>query len=344
MCQVRVRIRGLSRCGIASGAMSDRAEAVRATGGCLCGAVRYEVRGALRDVVLCHCSHCRRTHGHVAAYAACAGSDLVVTDAGALRWYADGDRERGFCARCGASLLWRAAGRDTVSVAAGTIDPPTGLRTVGQIFVASAGDYYEAGGEGARFADALPPGWPGDAPPIPPQRLAVAADAPAIAALMRASVLDAFPAFYDARQTASAAVHIAHLDMQLIEDGTYFVHTVGREIVACGGWSRRNKLYSGSGAGDDDERLLDPVTEPARVRAMFVRGDWTRRGLGRAILVSCERAARLEGFRELVLGATLPGVLLYRAFGFEEIERFTVTMPDGVEVTAVAMRRAIADA
>jgi len=52
--------------------MSDRAEAVRATGGCLCGAVRYEVLGPLRDVVLCHCSHCRRTHGHVAAYAACA--------------------------------------------------------------------------------------------------------------------------------------------------------------------------------------------------------------------------------------------------------------------------------
>ena len=34
---------------------------------------------------------------------------------------------------------------------------------------------------------------------------------------MRASVLDLFPAFYDERQTASAAVHIAHLDMQLIE-------------------------------------------------------------------------------------------------------------------------------
>jgi GNAT superfamily N-acetyltransferase len=133
--------------------------------------------------------------------------------------------------------------------------------------------------------------------------------------------------------------------MRLIEDGTYFVHTVGGEIVACGGWSRRSKLYSGSGAErDHDERLLDPATEPARVRAMFVRGDWTRRGLGRAILASCERAARLEGFRELVLGATLPGVPLYRAFGFEEIERFTVTMPDGVEVTAVAMRRPIGDA
>ena len=155
------------------------------------------------------------------------------------------------------------------------------------------------------------------------------------------SVLDLFPHFYDERQTASAAVHIAHLDMQLIEDGTYFVHEAGGEIVACGGWSRRNKLYTGSGSLGDDERLLDPATEPARVRAMFVRGDWTRRGLGRAILDACERAARAEGFSKLVLGATLPGEPLYRAFGFREIERFTVTMPDAVSVEAVAMERAI---
>ena len=63
---------------------------------------------------------------------------------------------------------------------------------------------------------------------MPAHRVAVASDAPAITELMRASVLDLFPAFYDARQTASAAVHIARLDMQLIEDGTYYVHTVGR--------------------------------------------------------------------------------------------------------------------
>jgi GNAT superfamily N-acetyltransferase len=173
--------------------------------------------------------------------------------------------------------------------------------------------------------------------PLPPQRLAVASDAASISELMRASVLDLFPAFYDQRQTASAATHIAHIDMQLIEDGTYFVHTNGNEIVACGGWSRRNKLYTGSDGRDDDDRLLDPETEPARVRAMFVRGDWTRRGLGRAILDSCERAARQEGFKTLALGATLPGEPLYRAFGFREVERFTVTMPDGVSVAAVAM-------
>jgi hypothetical protein len=138
--------------------MSGAGDGVRASGGCLCGAVRYEIRGALRDVVVCHCSHCRRTHGHAAAYAACGVEDLAIVEARGLRWYADGDRRRGFCAACGASLFWRAAGRERVSVAAGTLDPPTGLRTVAHIFVADAGDYYEVCGPGERFAAALPPG------------------------------------------------------------------------------------------------------------------------------------------------------------------------------------------
>jgi GNAT superfamily N-acetyltransferase len=175
----------------------------------------------------------------------------------------------------------------------------------------------------------------------PRQRLALPSDAPALSALMKASVLELFPRFYDARQTAGAAVHIADIDVALIEDGTYFVHEAAGEIVACGGWSRRNRLYTGSGAGADDGRLLDPRTEPARVRAMFVRGDWTRRGLGRAILEACERAARAEGFRSLALMATLPGEPLYAAFGFRAVERVTLTMPDGVTLGGVAMERAI---
>lgn len=176
---------------------------------------------------------------------------------------------------------------------------------------------------------------------LPAQRLARAEDAPRISELMRVSILDLFPHFYDERQTASAAVYIGDLDMTLIEDGTYFVHEQGDEIVACGGWSRRDRLYTGSGGEEDDARLLDPSTEPARVRAMFVRSDWTRRGLGRAILESCERAAHAEGFRTLALMATLPGEPLYRSFGFRELERTMVTMPDGVSVAGVAMERPI---
>jgi GNAT superfamily N-acetyltransferase len=172
-------------------------------------------------------------------------------------------------------------------------------------------------------------------------RVATPDDAPRIAELMRASVLELFPRYYDERQTASAAVHIAHIDLQIIQDGTYYVVEEDGEIVACGGWSRRNKLFSGRGDAADDARLIDPATEPARVRAMFVRSDRTRRGLGRAILERCERDAAAEGFSSLVLGATLAGEPLYRAFGFAEDERFDVEMPDGVKVECVAMHRSI---
>jgi GNAT superfamily N-acetyltransferase len=172
-------------------------------------------------------------------------------------------------------------------------------------------------------------------------RLAVASDAPAISALMEESIRAIFPAFYDAEQVESSVRYIGHLDSMLIDDGTYFVHEADGEIVACGGWSRRNKLFAGRGDADDDDRLLDPATEPARVRAMFVRGDWTRRGLGRAILDACEDAARAEGFKSLTLGATLAGLPLYRAFGFQEVGRNDVRMPDGVSVTVISMERPI---
>ena len=174
---------------------------------------------------------------------------------------------------------------------------------------------------------------------MPPQRLASTADAEEIQALMQASIRAHFPRFYDPRHTESAARYIGELDLALVEDGTYYVHEAGGEIVACGGWSKRNRLYTGSGAAEDDGRLLDPATEPARVRAMFVRGDWARRGLGRAILERCERDARAEGFTTLALMATLPGEPLYRAYGFREVERTMVRLPDGTELAGVAMER-----
>lgn len=171
-------------------------------------------------------------------------------------------------------------------------------------------------------------------------RLAVGADGAAIARLARGAVEQQFPAYYDAVQTASAAQHITTLDTALIEDGTYYVHDAGGEIVACGGWSRRNKLFNASTAGADG-RLLDPATEPARIRAMFVRADWTRRGLGRAILNACTDAARAEGFTRLALMATLPGVPLYKAYGFSEVEPAQLPMPDGTLLAGVAMERPI---
>lgn len=164
-----------------------------------------------------------------------------------------------------------------------------------------------------------------------------------IGTLMRRSVLDMFPRFHDERETEAAACYLTEPDMVLIDDGTYFVHEADGQIVACGGWSRRDKLYTGSGAMPTDDRLLDPATEPARVRAMFVHGDWTRRGLGRAILARCVEAARDEGFRALVLMATLPGVPLYRAFGFHEVTRARIPMPNGVVLDGMSMKYPLAD-
>ena len=176
-------------------------------------------------------------------------------------------------------------------------------------------------------------------------RVATPDDQSVLEALMKASGAELFTRFYDERQSASAVRYVAQIDPMLLSDGTYYVLESGGEPVACGGWSRRAKLYMGSGDADDDARLLDPALEPARVRAMFVRGDWTRRGLGRRILEECEAAARGEGFRSITLVATMPGVPLYLAYGFQPRRRtLEVTMPDGVTIPCLEMDMPIDDA
>jgi len=124
-----------------------------ATGGCLCGAVRYEVRGPLRDVLVCHCEECRRWHGHFSASTAASKGDVVLVESRGLRWIdspsSDAGARRGFCAECGSSLFWDPPRRETISIAAGTLDGPTGLSVAGHWFVSQAGDYYELPDDGA---------------------------------------------------------------------------------------------------------------------------------------------------------------------------------------------------
>jgi GNAT superfamily N-acetyltransferase len=174
---------------------------------------------------------------------------------------------------------------------------------------------------------------------IPPLRTATLDDAPAIDALMKESGAALFPAFYGAERSESAVRYVAKVDQRLLSDGTFFVLEVGDELVGCGGWSRRHRLYTGSGESTDDDRLLDPSTEPANVRAMFVRADWTRRGLGRRILEECETAARREGFRRLGLLATLAGVPLYLSYGFRPLDESEITLEDGVKLECLAMEK-----
>jgi GNAT superfamily N-acetyltransferase len=175
---------------------------------------------------------------------------------------------------------------------------------------------------------------------VPDLRVAAPADAEAIEALMKASGAALFPLFYDERQAASAVEFVCRPDPDLLADGTYFVLEDEGDVVACGGWSRRDKRYTGGGHAGD-ERLLDPATEPARIRAMFVREDWTRRGLGRRILDASEAAAAEEGFTKLVLNATLAGLPLYLADGFEPGEETEEVLADGVILPCVTMEKNI---
>ncbi|MEL6677848.1 MAG: GFA family protein [Pseudomonadota bacterium] len=112
------------------------------TGGCLCGAVTYEVAGPLRDVIACHCSQCRKTSGHHVAATSAELATIAV--AGAVTWYgSSAGAERGFCPVCGSNLFWREVDGDRMSIFAGTLDGATGLRTAGHIFAADKSDYYE---------------------------------------------------------------------------------------------------------------------------------------------------------------------------------------------------------
>lgn len=119
------------------------AAAVRATGGCLCGEVRYEVRGQLRPIVACHCTQCRRMTGHFLAATAAVESDFALTRESGLKWFDSSPQaRRGFCGHCGSTLFWRGRGRDYVAIAAGSIDGATGLQLVQHIHTVDKGDYY----------------------------------------------------------------------------------------------------------------------------------------------------------------------------------------------------------
>lgn len=173
-------------------------------------------------------------------------------------------------------------------------------------------------------------------------RLARIDDTPDIERLITASVRELSRGFYTPEQAESGLKFVFGVDSQLIADGTYFVIEDDEGLVAAGGWSRRNHLYGGDQTKHDDDTLLDPACDAARIRAFFVAPRAARRGLGRRLYEECAAAAAREGFRSLALMATLPGVPLYTALGFEPSgEREDVPLPDGVTLPVVPMRRAL---
>jgi hypothetical protein len=119
-------------------------------GSCLCGAISFEVAGALAPGDACHCRQCRRQSGHYWASTNIPRDRLTVHGMDRVTWFQSSEKvRRGFCATCGSVLFWDPLHKDWTSIALGAFDSPTGTHLEMHIFVSQKGDYYE-------IADGLP--------------------------------------------------------------------------------------------------------------------------------------------------------------------------------------------
>lgn len=116
-------------------------------GSCLCGAVKFEVKGSLSAVEGCHCSMCRKWTGHFLASTEVTRSALTVQDSDSVSWFHSSEKvRRGFCSNCGTSLFFDPLDKkkhDWIGISMGAFDKPTDTKMALHIFVAEKGDYYE---------------------------------------------------------------------------------------------------------------------------------------------------------------------------------------------------------
>ena len=132
-------------------------------GGCHCKAVRYRVKGPLRDVVNCHCTECQHLNGNFGAHSKARTEDLEITEDSGIEWYyINPSVRRGFCRLCGSSLFWEALDQPWTGIIAGTLDDSGRLKTIGHIFVAEKADFFEITDDLPRFDHSSDGKLPGD--------------------------------------------------------------------------------------------------------------------------------------------------------------------------------------
>ncbi|MGJ3647657.1 GNAT family N-acetyltransferase [Sphingomonas sp. GlSt437] len=172
-------------------------------------------------------------------------------------------------------------------------------------------------------------------------RIATLEDLAALRALMHRAIEQLQDEFLTPEQVA-ASHKVMGLDSQLITDGTYFVieDTDEHATAGCGGWSFRKTLYGGDNSVvERAPQVLDPATDAAKVRAMYTDPAYSRRGVGKLLLGLCEAAAHAAGFRRVELMATMSGVPLYRAAGYQPVQEVTSAPIEGVTVPLLLMEK-----
>ena len=172
-------------------------------------------------------------------------------------------------------------------------------------------------------------------------RLATAVDIPALDQLIETSVRTLQRDDYTPEQIAGALGTVLGLDTQLVADKTYFIAEAragcAHFLAGCGGWSKRKTLFGSDRAEVREPELLDPKTDAAKIRAFFIHPAFARRGIGSKILEASESAARFAGFARFEMGATLTGVPLYLARGYEIVERIEVPLDNGRALPVIRM-------
>ena len=173
-------------------------------------------------------------------------------------------------------------------------------------------------------------------------RPATVADIPALEALIEQSVRQLQAGDYSPTQIAASIGSVFGIDRRLLDDQTYFVASPIDDpgtLVACGGWSYRRTLYGSDQHIERDSAQLNPATDFAKIRAIFVHPAWARRGLGSLVLTHCEAAAAAAGFTHFEMGSTLTGVPLYTLKGYAERKRVGVPLPNGEALEVVVMEK-----
>jgi ribosomal protein S18 acetylase RimI-like enzyme len=170
-------------------------------------------------------------------------------------------------------------------------------------------------------------------------RRARLADVPALQSLIAISARTLGREDYSPGQIEAALRGAFGVDTQLIRDGSYFVIEAGERFAGCGGWSRRRTLFGSDARADRDATELDPATDAAKIRAFFIHPDFARRGLGTRLLERCENDAVAHGFRRLEMMATLPGVRLYAARGYQGASPIDWTLGDGLTIRFLPMSK-----
>ncbi|KAH8774299.1 acyl-CoA N-acyltransferase [Hyaloscypha sp. PMI_1271] len=181
-------------------------------------------------------------------------------------------------------------------------------------------------------------------------RKAALEDIPIVQALINLSVRTLHPPFYNPTVIKLALEQVTAIDSNHVNDGNYFIveiepphassaSSISSLIVGCGGWSHRTTLYGSDIHTSSDPALLDPSTDAAKVRAMFVHPNWARKGIATMLLKACEDAAREAGFKKVELRASLQAVVFYENQGYEKVEKIDRELGGGEILELVIMKK-----